>query len=738
MATAILKPSARSFAAVAAVTVLLLTALYLMSDATQNSAHFGRLYSYLLVLNVLGLVLLLALITRNLLQLWSRYRRRAAGSRLTVRLVITFISLAIAPLSVVYYFSLQFLQRGIDSWFDVRVESALKDALELGRSALDTRMREALKQTEAMAAELEDVPDNSATLTLDELRGRSEAYELTLLTERGRVIASSSAEPAHIVPSRPHETVLLQLRQGHTYAGLDLLSEAGLQVRVVVPIPGPQPGPESRIMQALFPVPERTNTLADSVQSAYAHYKELAYLRQPLKFSFILTLSLVLLLSLLAAVWAAIFAARRLVAPIGDLAQATRAVAAGNYDTRLPVTSKDDLGFLVQSFNEMTRDLALARDEAKRSHQQEERQRAYLEAILAHLSSGVLTVDTDHVIRTVNAAAGQILDVTLADHTGVSLEDLIAANPHLQPLAEVVFPHLAGAAQDWRAEVSLFGGQRQVLMCRGSPLPGVAEMPAGHVIVFDDVTTLIQVQRNAAWGEVARRLAHEIKNPLTPIQLSAERLRHKYLKQMPRQDSEVLDRLTHTIIQQVMVMKEMVNAFSEYARSPQIQMQHLSLNTLVNEVLDLYRGHETSVQLETRLEPNLPAIEADPGRLRQLLHNLIKNSLEAVEHREPGTLSVTSRCVAGPHCPFVELRVEDNGPGIPSSILGHLFEPYVTTKPKGSGLGLAIVKKIVEEHGGTIWAENLAGGGASVVIRFAIKHAEVQNGPHARPKEAAT
>jgi nitrogen fixation/metabolism regulation signal transduction histidine kinase len=383
----------------------------------------------------------------------------------------------------------------------------------------------------------------------------------------------------------------------------------------------------------------------------------------------------------------------------------------------------------------MTRKLALAR-------QQQERQRAYLEAILAHLSSGVLTVGRDCTLRTANAAAGHILGVDLTRHLGQPLIHLAQEHPHLQPLIDALLPQVSAAEASWHVEVALFSSQRQVLMCRGSPLPSLAEMPAAHVIVFDDITTLIQAQRNAAWAEVARRLAHEIKNPLTPIQLSAERLRHKYLKQLTPEAAEVLDRLTHTIIQQVMMMKEMVNTFSEYARTPQVQLRPLNLNTLITEVIDLYRGHVGgeggTVQIETDLAPELFKIEADPGRLRQLLHNLIKNSLEALEHQTLGRVRVVTRGIDSPTGPSVELRVEDNGPGIPESILGQLFEPYVTTKPKGTGLGLPIVKKIVEEHGGLISAENLAGGGAAVVIRFPVKGPEHRSTSRVQPAEVVT
>ncbi|HKJ77087.1 MAG TPA: ATP-binding protein, partial [Gammaproteobacteria bacterium] len=270
-------------------------------------------------------------------------------------------------------------------------------------------------------------------------------------------------------------------------------------------------------------------------------------------------------------------------------------------------------------------------------------------------------------------------------------------------------------------EVVLFGaGGRQVLMCRGSALGEHGQPQGGHVVVFDDITALIQAQRDAAWGEVARRLAHEIKNPLTPIQLSAERLRHKYLRQMGPEDAEVLERATHTIIQQVETMQEMVKAFSDYARTPELERRPIDLNALVREVLDLYGG-DGQAEIETALDPELPRVEADAGRLRQLLHNLVKNALESGGREGPVRLEVSTRCAREDTCRHVELRVRDNGPGFPEQVRSQLFEPYVTTKRKGTGLGLAIVKKIVEEHGGMLGADNRAEGGAEVTIRLPIR-----------------
>ncbi len=699
----------------AALTLVLLAALKLMSDATENSVTFGRLYTLLIVVSLVGLAVLATLITVNLSRLLRQRRAGVAGSRLATRMVLMFVLVAGTPVLVVFYFSLQLLERGIDSWFDVQVERALDDALELSRSALDTRMREVHRQTEQAAGDLAGVPKELAAARLDEVRDRANALEMSIISAQGRVMASTSADTATILPHRPDEAVLLQVRQSGTYIGLDPLPRAGLVMRSIVRVPDLAPSHETRFVQGLYPVSDRMNALAETVQSAFAKYRELTYLRGPLKTSFVLTLSLAVVLSLLGAVWAAIFSSRRLAAPIRDLAEGTRAVAGGDYETQLPQSGRDEMAFLVQSFNEMTRQLARARDETRRSQQAVETQRTYLQALLAQLSSGVVTVDREQRLGTVNTAASQILGLDLQAETGQTLRAIAETHPHLGPVIEAFQRHLSTSAADWREEVGLFGPQgRQVLMCRGTQLAGLGD----HVVVFDDITAVIQAQRDAAWGEVARRLAHEIKNPLTPIQLSAERLRHKYLDKMQDKDREVLDRLTHTIIQQVDSMKEMVNAFSSYARTPQIRLEAVNPNDLAREVVELYRYNRAGTPVDAALDERVPTLELDAGRVRQVLHNLIKNALEACDGRPGCGVSVRTRMADDKGAHHVEIVVEDSGPGFTPEVLERVFEPYVTTKSRGTGIGLAIVKKIVEEHGGTVRAEARAEGGARVLVRL--------------------
>ncbi len=732
-----MRPRWLSIVPVAMLSVVMLGSLMMLSEAVQNSARFGQLYVALLAINGLGLFTFIVLIGINVWRLVVQVRRQQPGARLTVRLVSLFIALAVAPVVVLYGFSLHFLRQGIDSWFDVRIDRALADSLDLSRAALEIRMRELHQLTRQLAEEIGEGGAPVAPLALarlrdpgdfmvanapgqggfrlDSLRERSGAHELLLLSSTGGLLASSTLDDTQIVPNLPPETMLLQLKQGQSYIGLDPIRGEGLYVRVAVPVPGLAMSRDGRILQALYPVAGRMNRLAGEVEAAYAKFTELAYLREQLKLSFIMSLTLVLLFSVFCAVWAAFASARRLVAPLRDLADGTAAVARGNYETTLPVTTRDEIGFLALSFNEMTRRIAAARDEARASRDEVDSQRAYLAAVLGRLSSGVLTLDGDGRIRTSNPSAAQMLGLAEETLAGVALAEVAERHPALAPLVDAVAPRLGAA--DWQAEAVLMGaGGRQILMCRGTTLPDAA----GSVVVFDDITALVQAQRDAAWGEAARRLAHEIKNPLTPIQLSAERLRHKYLRTMRPEDAGVLDRLTNTIVQQVETMKGMVNAFSEYARAPRLQPQATDLGALAEEVAELFRSSEGEVSIETEVAAGLPPVHADPGRLRQVLNNLVKNALEAVGTEVAPLVRIAVRHLPGAVSPQVEIMVEDNGDGVPEAMLASVFDPYVTTKPKGTGLGLAIVRKIIEEHGGLVRIENKPAGGACVIIRLPV------------------
>ena len=720
--TALLKNSARRHWGVAPVLLLffaLLASLYLLSSATENSALIGPYYSWLLLGNALGLLLLAAILGYQLYRLLVEYRQRRAGIRLTLRMVTMFVVLAIVPVSLVYLLSVQFLQRGIDSWFDVRIEKALGDALDLSRNSMSGLIRDRARTTLKMAEAMADAPTSLATLDLVDMRLTSGADEVALLDTTGRFYAFSNIDSEALVPNAPSELIYSQLRQGYPYLDMEPIKDQGFYIRVVIEIPDTISliTGEKRLIQALYPVSGQLNTLSQSVQSAFAAYKELSYIRDELKHSFILTLSMALVLNILAAVIVGVISARRLVEPVRILVDGTRAVATGDYDKRLPVTTRDELGQLVRSFNDMTRRVAEASQQARDSREAAEEEHAYVQTVLSRLSSGVMTLDSDGKVITMNPRASQILfnDDTML--SGQNVDSIVENYPQLHEFANCLKRHLKQAESDWDEQIVLLNHNgRQVLMVNGGLLSPEQGREGEHVVMFDDVSDFVQAQRNAAWGEMARRLAHEIKNPLTPIQLSAERVRHKCLNDIDGKAAEVLDKSTRTIIDQVEAMKDMVNAFTQYARSPELKLEALSLNRMIEEIESMYRVDASGTQVTLTLDQDDTHITADAGRIRQLLHNLIRNAYDAMQGVERPHLSIETRLLPGSN--LLQLSVQDNGPGFDEAIIDSVFEPYVTTKQQGTGLGLAIVRKIVDEHHGTINAQNSEQGGARIVITF--------------------
>ncbi len=761
-------------------------ALLTLAKSVQNSSEFSRLQPWILLTNLIGVMVLTVLLGRKVWQLVRDYRRHVPGSRLTARTVAIFGALVIAPLVIVYLFSLDFLNRGIDSWFKVEVKQGLNDALELSRSALEVRMREYSWRTERFARTLTDLPGGEVLNRLDYERRATDAIEMALFDGHQHVLAvASDGVKAGVVPATPSDDVVRQVSQGHPYVSLDPQADGQYLIRVAAPVTSLLPAPDYKYVYAVYGVPRQLAALSEAVQHAYSQYGELAVLREPLKSSFELTLTLVLLIAMLAAIHGAIFSAQRLTRPVQDLIAGTRAVGKGDFGTRLPLPSRDEMGFLVHSFNDMTKRLRRAREEAQRSQEAVEHERERLAIILARLSTGVLAVDRTLTVHIANQAAGLILGVDLSAATGRALPELAAGNERFSQFVAALVVRFAAGREEWREQIDLDGAAavgpaasgHRALMCACTPLPAssAAEPSAGdatprpeddpeqraragadrgYVIVFDDITALLQAQRDAAWGEVARRLAHEIKNPLTPIQLSAERMRRRFLASMTRDDAEMLQRSTDTIVQQVETMKQMVNAFSEYARAPDMKIARFDLNGLATEVADLYRSQASRIDIRLDLAAPAPLIEADRGRVRQILNNLLVNALEALESTPraaaphggavpaPGSgtaaaqgsgpaaaplggqawVEIATRCERVGDADHAVVTVSDNGPGFQRELLARVFDPYVTSKPKGTGLGLAIVKKIVEEHGGRIDADNRPDGGARVRVVLPLEN----------------
>ncbi len=711
--------------------LLLLLSLYVLGDTAQDPETFERYYRWLLVLNALGVLFILVLISINARQLLRQFRQREAGSQLTVKLVIMLVVIALVPVGIVYSFSINFLRSGIDSWFNNEVEQALDQSTQLSRDSISLQMRTLQQSARSVAEQLADTSVDEAVLVLTNADDGDTSVEWLLMSSDGEILASRGGAFGDVMSHLPGEELVSTVRETGQYVSVDTIGDGNFFARILVPVLASDPTVANHLLQGLFPLSEDLGTLAGSVEETYQNYRQLVILREPLKVSYMLTLSLVLMLSALVAVWFAFYAARRLMLPIHHLVEGTHAVAKGDYSTRLPNPGEDELGFLVRSFNDMTMRISRARDAAETSQMQVESQHAYLEAVLARISTGVVTVGNDRVIHTANEAAATILETTSALLGNSAFGAVDAEHELQQQFGTILLPYLDRGGDEWSAEFELSGVDgRKIIVCRGAKIGEHEGIDSGYVLVFDDVTTMVSAQREAAWSEVARRLAHEIKNPLTPIQLSAERMRHKLLEKMQhtmdQADADILDRSTHTIVQQVESMKSMVKAFADYANTPTADFQALSVNQLVSETAELYYGLDTTLALNLDLDQQLPMVMADGSRLRQLLHNLIKNAIEAQSQVNVASVLLQTRLFSARRGQFVELTVEDAGPGLPSEALDRLFEPYVTSKPKGSGLGLAIVKKIVEEHGGSVSAGNSPSGGARIRVRLPVASAQQQ------------
>jgi nitrogen fixation/metabolism regulation signal transduction histidine kinase len=633
-----------------------------------------------------------------------------------------FGAVAVLPGALVYGVSVQFVTRSIESWFDVRVEKALESGLNLGRSALDSLLAELSDKARNMALELSELPESGRRSALLRLLEQSGAQSAALFSAGGQLLASANSElGTGLLPSLPSQTQLKQARSAFAVTSVDL-EEGRMTLRVLVPVAARAVYEDRRILQLIHPVPPALAQNAEAVQAVYRDYQELQLAREGLTRIYALTLTLTVLLGLFSAFALAFVMARRLSAPLSILAEGTQAVAQGDFSPRQAVYSRDELGVLTQSFSRMTRQLDEARREAERHRTELESARGYLESILANLSAGVLVFDRSFTLRTVNEGALTILSDDFQGLVGLPLPEW----PRQAALAAAIQGHLApGTEGEWQGQLEMErpNGMPQVLLLRGTHLPEASG--GGEVVVFDDVTRLIAAQRSAAWGEVARRLAHEIKNPLTPIQLSAERLQLKLADKLLNGDADMLRRSTQTIINQVQAMKRMVDDFRDYARLPAPEVAPLDLNGLIGEVLGLYETSGAHIVLQ--LAADLPPVLGDATQLRQIIHNLLRNGEDALEGRAGAEITVSTARDAR----HARLRVADNGPGFPAELLPRIFEPYVTTKARGTGLGLPIVKKIVDEHHGHIDIGNSPEGGACIEIRLPlVREEEGRHGNH--------
>ncbi|CAN8139882.1 two-component system, NtrC family, nitrogen regulation sensor histidine kinase NtrY [uncultured Thiomicrorhabdus sp.] len=727
---------------------VLMLMLVMMSQILQNASKFEEAYSVMLVITWVGVGVLLGLFVRTLWKLYRQFQQNIPGIKITIRLTVLATILMGIPAITIFAFSLNFIQQGINQWFDVTTEDALNKAANLATITLDNKTRDSLKLTQSVVSQQQIGLEFNPVATVDTIRILLNAQEVALYQTNQQLAAFSSRDNTQILPSTtPGDNLFQQVRKETPYAAIESIPGATLKeqfVRILIPVG--RSLNSQYALQAIFPIPQNLTAQADSVAVAAQQYSELSYLKGPLTTSFTLILSMVVLLTLVTAVLFTVRAVQNFTSPIRTLARGTKAVSRGDYTIRMPVKQQDEFGELISSFNDMISRIAQARNDIKLSHQQAEVQKLYLQTVIQNLTSGVITMDTQQQIRTLNSAAERILNVKSEHLLDQSMSFLAKAKtleelPGDQELHQQSLQHLLGrivqefsdlesasnkpandSENSWsmQFEFQVANGQK-ILFLHGSPLPALDQKAAGYIIVIDDITELVQAQVHAAWSDVARRLAHEIKNPLTPIQLSAERLNFKLGRKLEGEDQALLDRLTLTIIEQVSTMQTLVQAFSDYANTPEVKLQRTELCSLIQGITEMYQDPSAKWQVVSHLDQNCPLVLADKSRLRQLFHNLIKNALEACEELPAPKVEVRADVVDNDH---LEIHVCDNGPGIPQEAQNWIFEPYSTDKPKGTGLGLAIVRKIVDEHHGQIRVKTSPAEGTCFIITLPILASE--------------
>nr|WP_155455232.1 ATP-binding protein [Massilia eburnea] len=734
--------------------------LFLLASASDNSGFFDRYYGWLLGLNAAVAVSLVVLVGVSLFRLYSRYKSGKFGSKLMTRLVVLFAAIGVLPGLVIFLVSVQFVSHSIDSWFNVRIEEALDAGLDLGRSALDESLAELEAQARGTVRQLAEDPFYSAPATLARFVRRHPGTQSAIIVDAdgGLIVSAMGERRVNLSADLPSAVMLAKAKDDPAYAAYEgggelrddrvgapqpapLDANSVLRLRVLMAIPDPvQPSGAHlapRYLQIIQAVPQKLASNGEMLRTAFSEYKERSVARQGLRKMYTETLTLTLLLAVFGAIAAAFLIANDLAQPLLLLAEGTRAVAEGDLSPRPIVASSDELGTLTQSFNTMTRQLSEARSAVERNRIALQNAKAHLESVLANMSAGVMVLDSEFRLVTCNDSVERILQ-----HAGVTLigQPLAEVEGMQEFAAAIINAFSAQSAQTaagrnvarlhWQRQIEIPRqpgspeDNEQILLTRGSRLP--LETGTGYIVVFDDITDVISAQRSIAWGEVARRLAHEIKNPLTPIQLSAERLQMKLESKLSGPDVELLNKASTTIVNQVSAMKRMVDDFRDYARTPPAVLQPLDLNSLVEEILHLYVSGEGNDIIHANLAPVLPMIMGDETQLRQVIHNLLQNAQDALQEHPPldaepridvVTEGIIYQSADGGTRIAVRLSISDNGPGFMPKILANAFEPYVTSKAKGTGLGLAMVKKIIEEHGGRIDIQNRDDrSGASVLI----------------------
>jgi nitrogen fixation/metabolism regulation signal transduction histidine kinase len=720
---------------------IILIMLFVLVLASENSTSFEQSYPWLFGLNALFAIALLISVVSLIVRLYKNFKQGKFGSRLMARLVLLFAVIGILPGTVIFLVSVQFLSHSIESWFDVSVESALEAGLNLGRAAIDSQLNDLLAKGRSVALEISDLSGEAQTAQLAKLRDSNLIQEASIVTASGQVVASVGGNIGALTPDLPTSLMLKQARMTRGYSAKESVDDSqggltdgasDLRLRVVIAIPSSSNElsvqGDPRFLQLLQPVSANLSKNAKELSETSREYHERRLARTGLRKIYIATLTLTLLLAIFCAIAAGFLIATNLAKPLLLLAEGTKAVAEGNLSPRPIVATSDELGTLTQSFNTMTKQLFDARVSVEQNRAALENAKTYLESVLANMSAGVMVMDSQFVLISCNESVERILLQEFEHYLGKPLATISSLQAFSTAITQAFSEQSAQSAADdvgqahlhWQHQIEIprvLGANETdnsiTLLARGSRLPVANGI--GYLVVFDDISDVISAQRSFAWGEVARRLAHEIKNPLTPIQLSAERLQMKLAAKLSPLDAAMLDKSTATIVNQVAAMKRMVDDFRDYAKTPPAVLSTLNLNALIEEILNLYLGGDERDVIHATLAPNLSRVMGDTTQLRQVIHNLLQNAQDAVsdradQRREARIELVTEEIrYKGSNDEIhtaVRLSIIDNGPGFSPKILARAFEPYVTSKPRGTGLGLAMVKKIIDEHGGRIDIQN--------------------------------
>ncbi|WP_436310256.1 ATP-binding protein [Variovorax sp. LjRoot130] len=725
------------------VTAIGLVLMFLLAQSTNNRAFYEENYARLFGINVVVAVVLLLVLGWVAFRLLRRLRQGKFGSRLLIKLAAIFALVGVVPGALVYLVSYQFVARSIESWFDVKVEGALDAGLNLGRATLDSLSDDLVSKVRSASNQLAEVPDARAGLVLERIRDQLGATDVVLWTGNGQLVAGAGASRFQLNPERPTPQQFRQVRADRAIAHIEGLDEtpapgaappppASVRALALVQRPGFEFNTEPRFLQVTQPLPPAVVANALAVQEANREYQERALAREGLRRMYIGTLTLTLFLAVFGAVLLAVLFGNQLARPLLVLAEGVRQVAGGDLRPTAVLQGKDELGGLTRSFAVMTQQLADARGAVEKTMGELDAARANLQTILDNLTSGVIVLDPQGTILSTNPGATRVLRAPLAAYEGQLLADVPGlaefGQSVQQQFDEFQVERLQHGLDHWQHAFELHASGEGMsqdainIVARGAELPGDARL-----LVFDDISEIVSAQRAQAWGEVARRLAHEIKNPLTPIQLSAERLEMKLTGKVPPAEEAVLAKSVKTIVDQVDAMKRLVNEFRDYARLPAADLKPVDLNALVADVLQLYGGENAPIALRSELDERCPPIRGDAQQIRQVVHNLLQNAQDAAEAAASGSEragEVVIRTRLGDSGQRVRLTVQDNGPGFAENILKRAFEPYVTTKTKGTGLGLAVVKKIADEHGARIELSNRivdgAVAGAQVSLSFAL------------------